>query len=155
MDTSASNPASGQPLVVVNFSHPLDAAQLNQLASLTGRQVAHVLDAPAAIHPERPLAPQAEALVEAVPLSALDWQTQPILVNLPGLASLAAAVLAELHGRMGHFPAILRLRPEPGAAVTTYVVAEVTNLQDLRNEARTRRAPSSTGAATNDPPAPR
>lgn len=148
---TASDPAARQPLVVVNFSHPLDAAQLGQLGALTGRQVARVLDAPAAIQQDQLLAAQAVSLVQSVPLSPQDWQTQPILVNLPGLAPLAASVLAELHGRMGHFPAILRLRPESQGLVTTYVVAEVINLQGLRDEARTRRTPGSANGPTEKP----
>lgn len=128
---------------VVNFSHPLEATHLAQLTALTGRSVVQVFDAPTAIQHEEPLAGQAVALVQSVPLSPHDWQTRPILINLPGLAPLAAVILAELHGRMGHFPAILRLRPLVQDGLTTYEVAEVINLQQLRDEARTRRTPES------------
>jgi len=58
---------------------------------------------------------------------------------LPSLNYAAAVLLAELHGRMGHFPAILRLRPIAGALVTEYDVAEIINLEAVRAEARTRR----------------
>ncbi len=61
-----------------------------------------------------------------------------LLVNPPGFAPAAFVLLAELHGRIGHFPALIRLRPKPGP-VTTYEVAEIPNLQSIREEARRRR----------------
>ena len=63
----------------------------------------------------------------------------PILANLPGYAPAAAAVLAELHGRMGHFPAIIRLRPIVGTTPTRYEVAEIADLRELRDAARAER----------------
>jgi hypothetical protein len=44
---------------------------------------------------------QARALVESVGLSAEEWQTPPLLINLPSLNVIAALVLAEAHGRCG------------------------------------------------------
>ena len=130
-------------VTIVNFGHPLDEGQLAQVVALVGLTVGEVIEIPAAIRQEQPLAPQAVALVESAELSPRDWQTRELLINLPGLAPLAAALLAELHGRMGHFPAILRLRPEVDGPITQYVVADVINLQTLRDAARTRRAPGS------------
>lgn len=51
---------------------------------------------------------------------------------------MAFVLLAELHGRIGHFPTLIRLRPKPGP-VTMYEVAELLNLQTIRETARTRR----------------
>ena len=67
-----------------------------------------------------------------------EWQTSPLLINPPGYAPAAFVLLAELHGRIGHFPSLIRLRPKPGP-VTTYEVAELLNLQAIREEARLRR----------------
>jgi hypothetical protein len=47
--------------------------------------------------------------------------------------------LAELHGRMGYFPPILRLRPVEGAIPPRFEVAEIINLQALRDAARKER----------------
>lgn len=44
-------------------------------------------------------------------------------------------VLAELHGLTGHFPTIMRLKPS-GA---TYEVAEIINLQKIRDKRRELR----------------
>ena len=88
---------------------------------------------------ERPFAEQARELVDRVGLSADEWQTTPLLVNLPSLAAIAAAVLAEMHGRTGHWPAVLRLRPVAGSVPPRFEVAEVIDLQKVRDEARKKR----------------
>src|SRR5438034_5973581 len=49
----------------------------------------------------RPFAEQTRELIDSVGLSAEEWQTTPLLLNLPSLAPIAAAVLAEAHGRCG------------------------------------------------------
>ena len=61
------------------------------------------------------------------------------LVNPPSLNFSAAALLAELHGRLGYFPPCLRLRPAPDALIPRFEVAEVLNLRAAREAARTRR----------------
>ena len=82
--------------------------------------------------------PQITAIVDAVGLSSEEWQTRPLLINPPGYAPAAFVLLAELHGRIGHFPSLIRLRPKPGP-VTSYEVAELLNLQTIREAARKRR----------------
>jgi len=72
-------------------------------------------------------------------MAPAEWQTAPLLINPPALNSIAAALLAELHGRMGYFPPIVRLRPVAGSTPTRYEVAEVINLQEVRDQARRRR----------------
>jgi hypothetical protein len=52
---------------------------------------------------------------------------------------VAVVLLAELHGRMGYFPACLRLRPVEGSTPPRFEAAEVVNLQEVRNAARKRR----------------
>jgi hypothetical protein len=79
------------------------------------------------------------ALVDSVDLAPSDWQTQPLLVVPPSLNFIAVTLLAELHGRMGYFPPVVRLRPVAGSTPTRYEVAEIINLQQVRDEARSRR----------------
>lgn len=128
-------------MLVLNFSHPITPAQRAQIESLTGEPVDEVRGTMPQFDPLQPLADQALALVDAVGLSAEAWQTTPLIVNPPGLAPAAMAVLAELHGRTGYFPSILRLRTVPGTTPTRYEVAEIINLQALRDAARRRRQP--------------
>jgi len=74
-----------------------------------------------------------------VGLSPVEWQTLPFLINPPSLNVIAVTLIAELHGRMGHFPAIVRLRPVADSVPTRYEVAEVINLQAVRDTARSQR----------------
>ena len=128
-------------LLVLNFTHPLAPDQQEQISQLMGGARMRVLDVPAQFDPAQPFAPQVGALVAAVALSSHEWQTVPIVVNPPALSSIAAAVLAELHGRMGYFPPIIRLRPVTDSLPPRYEVAEILPLQAMRDAARTRRVP--------------
>jgi hypothetical protein len=78
-------------------------------------------------------------LLDDLGIASQGWQAGGWLIILPSLNYAAAVLLAELHGRIGHFPAIVRLRPIAGALVTEYDVAEIINLEAVRAEARTRR----------------
>jgi hypothetical protein len=62
-----------------------------------------------------------------------------LLINSPSLNFVAVVLLAELHGRCGYFPAHLRLRPVQGSLPPQYEVAEVLDLQALRDAARQKR----------------
>ncbi|MEZ4737472.1 MAG: CRISPR-associated protein Csx15 [Caldilineaceae bacterium] len=62
----------------------------------------------------------------------------PIVVHPPGFVPGALALLSELHGRMGYFPAVVRLRSVSGSTPRVYEFAEIINLQALRDAARER-----------------
>ncbi len=126
-------------MIVLNFSHPLTEEQLAQIEALTGQKVERVIEVPTQLDPEAPFAPQVMELVEKVGLSPKEWQTLPILINPPSLNAIAVILLAELHGRMGYFPTIIRLRPVPNAIPPRFEVAELINLQAVRDKAREQR----------------
>ncbi len=125
-------------MLVINFSHPLTPDHLAQVERLTGQPVERVIDAPAQFDHAQPFSPQVVALADSVGLAPNEWQTLQLLINPPSLNLIAVTLLAELHGRMGHFPAVLRLRPTT-AGVTQFEVAEGINLQAVRDAARARR----------------
>ena len=87
----------------------------------------------------QPLALQVRALVEQAGLSPQEWQTTPLLINLPSLNYAAALLLAELHGRIGHWPAIIRMRPVLNSTPPQFEFAEIINLQATRDAARLER----------------
>ncbi len=126
-------------MLLLNFSHPLTNDQRAQLVGLLGSPVAETRDLMTHLDNGRSFAEQAVILADAADLSAVAWQSTPLLVVLPALAPGAAALLAELHGRMGHFPTVVRIRPVAGSATPAYEVAEIINLQAIRDRARTRR----------------
>ncbi len=129
-------------MLLLNFSHPLTDAQKAQIEALTGERIAQVIAVPVHFDNEQPFHPQLEALLARVPLTPEQWQTEPILINLPALNFIAALLLADLHGRMGYFPPIIRTRPVPGAVPPRYEVAEILNLQAVRDAARAQRYPT-------------
>lgn len=126
-------------MILLNFTHPLTAAQRAQVEALAGQPLERIVDAPAQLDHERPFAAQVSALVDGVGLSSTEWQMLPLLVNPPALNAIAVTLLAELHGRAGYFPPVLRLRPIEGAPLPTYEVAEIILLQAVRDAARKRR----------------
>src|SRR2546425_6019780 len=125
-------------MLILNFTHPLTPNQQSQIESLANTTITEVRTIPVQIDQSEPLESQITAVINAVGLSSQEWQTYPLLINPPGYAPAAFVLLAQLHGRIGHFPSLIRLRPKPGP-VTTYEVAELLNLQAIREAARKRR----------------
>lgn len=126
-------------MILLNFSHPITAAQLAQIAALAGQPVTRILDVPTQFDEQQPFVPQLAALLAAVDLTPEQWQGEPILVVLPSLNFIAAALLAELHGRMGYFPPVVRTRPVTGSVPRRYEIAELLDLQAIRESARKTR----------------
>ena len=125
-------------MLILNFAHPLTDEHKAQIEALANIAVDEILTIPVQIDQAQPLGPQISAIVDGIQLSSQEWQTRPLLINPPGYAPAAFVLLAELHGRIGHFPSLIRLRPQPGP-VTRYEVAELLNLQAVREAARQRR----------------
>jgi hypothetical protein len=125
---------------ILNFAHPLTPKQLDQIAALVGSPPEQVREIKVQFDLEQSFIDQTRRLVDEIGISAQDWQSGGFLLVLPSLNYIAALLLAELHGRMGHFPAIVRLKTVANALVTEYEVAEIVNLETVRQEARTRRA---------------
>ena len=125
-------------MLILNFTHPLTDEHKAQIESLSGTAIEGIQTIAVQIDQSQPLEPQIRALVESVQLTSEDWQTHSLLINPPGYAPAAFVLLAELHGRMGHFPTLIRLRPKSGP-ITSYEVAELLNLQTMRENSRTHR----------------
>jgi hypothetical protein len=132
-------------MILLNFSHPLTPDHLAQVETLAGEKVERVIDVPTQFDHARPFAEQVEALVDRTGLTPQEWQTTPLLVNPPALNLIAVTLLAHLHGRMGYFPTVLRLRPVPGSTPPRFEVGELVNLQAVRDAARERRSNEAKG----------
>jgi hypothetical protein len=124
---------------ILNYAHPLTDSHLDRIEALTDQTITDVRNIRTQLDLDRSFTTQAVDLADAADLTSEQWQTQPILVMLPSLNYAAAALLAEMHGRMGYFPPIVRLRPVEGALPPRYELAEIVDLQTLRAEARKRR----------------
>jgi hypothetical protein len=127
-------------MILLNFSHPLTKQHQDQIAEIAGNPVHEIRDIPVQFDNHKPFEEQIRELVDTLDLKADHWQSAPILVNPPSYNFGALTLIAELHGRMGYFPAIVRIRPLPGSTPPAYQVAEIINLQSIRDKARTRRA---------------
>jgi hypothetical protein len=126
-------------MLLLNFGHPLTDAQLVRVAEIAGKPVERVLAVATHFEHGRAFDEQIRELLAGVPLTAAQWQSTPIIVNPPSLAPIAAVLIAEIHGRAGFFPTIVRLRPMPGTVPPQFEVAELLNLQAVRDAARSRR----------------
>ncbi len=126
-------------MILLNYSHPLTPAQLAQVEALAGKKIERVVEIHSQIDPQQPLAPQVTALADQADLAPIEWQSAPLLVNPPSLNFVAVVLLAELHGRCGYFPAMLRMRPVPNSLPPQFEAAEIVNLQNVREAARIGR----------------
>lgn len=126
-------------MILLNFSHPITAGQVAQVEALAQRKIESSIVIPCQFTQSQPFAEQIRALVDSIEFSAEDWQTIPLLINPPAYNYAALTLLAELHGRMGYFPAIIRIRPIADSIPPAYEVAEIINLQAVREQAREQR----------------
>jgi hypothetical protein len=126
-------------MLLLNFGHPLTDAHLARIAEISGQTIERVIVVSTHFDHASPFHEQIRELVAGVPLNAGEWQTLSVLVNPPSLAPITAILLAELHGRCGFFPTIVGLRPISGTIPPQFEVAELLNLQAVRDAARSKR----------------
>jgi len=128
-------------VIVLNFSHPLTPEQLEKIEDLTSQKISVVKEIPVSFENMGSFVPQVKALADECALTPEEWQTQEILIVPPSLNFIAVTLIAELHGRMGYFPPIVRIRPVEGAVPPKFEVAEIIDLQAVRDRARKERHP--------------
>lgn len=125
---------------LLNFAHAITTEKQVQIETILGKRI----DPTLGYHIEtkfddnKPYGPQCVALAEQIGFRATEWQTLPLLINPPSFAPIALCLLTELHGRMRHFPTVLRLRPITFDGARDFEVAEIINLQEIRDRARHR-----------------
>jgi len=126
-------------LLVLNCSHPLDASQLEALSSIGGAESTEVLEPDLRqLDLLADLAPQVAEAMSTVPLTSREWETVPMVVVLPALSAAAAVVVAEVHGRSGHFPTVVQLI-RSDSPIPRYEVRALIGLQGIRDAARKHR----------------
>ena len=95
-------------MLILNFTHPLTDDQRAQIEAFASTNLDDIYSIPVQVDQEELLEPQVTAIVDTVPLTSEEWQTRPLLINPPGYAPAAFVLLAELHGRIGNFPSLIR-----------------------------------------------
>ncbi len=126
-------------MILINLSHPLTDEQRQQIERQAGQAIDHLIERMVQFDVTHPFTAQTTALIDGLGLTAAEWQQASLLVLLPSLNFAAATVLAELHGRCGYFPPIVRTRPVPDSLPPRYEPAEIINLQAMRDIAREKR----------------
>lgn len=122
-------------MLVLNFSHALSDSHTASIAELVNDQVT-IIQYQVHFDDEVAFSMQTRDLLEQHPFSNEDWQTGKFLINLPGHPVIAGVLLAELHGRMGHFPTVLRLQTVPGITPPQFEIAELIDLHCIRTDSR-------------------
>jgi hypothetical protein len=122
-------------IIVLNFAHHLTMQHQTQIEELSNTTIENIISISTLINEVEPLEPQIASLIEAVDQSIHDWHKRDILLNPPGYTPAAILLLTEIHGRIGHFPTLIRMRPKH-TSVTTYEVIQLLNLQTIRDAAR-------------------
>ena len=128
-------------MLLLNFSHPLRREVIEAVRQAAGGQAVDLREISVQFDPEQPFASQAKTLLDsqAVGISAREWQTEDIVIVPPAHAIIALTVIAELDGRMGHLPAVIRLKPEAGSVPTRFIFAEIIDLHQERERSRHSR----------------
>lgn len=126
-------------MILINLSHPLSGEQRLKIEALTGRSISRLIERMPQFDVNQPFANQVAALIDDLGLSPTELQQEPLAILPPSLNFAAAVVLAELHGRCGYFLPMVRTRPVAGSLPPKYEIAEIVNLQALRDEARKKR----------------
>jgi hypothetical protein len=124
---------------ILNFAHPLTLEHQSKIESLSKQSITKITNIKTHLDHQQPFVEQVRSLLAELPFTEDEWQTERFLVNLPSLNIIAATLLSELHGRMGYFPVILRLRPIADSIPLQFEVAELINLQTVRDQAREKR----------------
>ena len=126
-------------MIILNFSHPLTEEQVRQVEEKTNKKIEEVRQISVFFEHDKPYEEQVNNLIEACNLSSKEWQTLPILIVPPSFNFIAVTLLAALHGIMGYFPPVIRLRPVAGTTPQRFEVAEIINLQKIRDNYRRLR----------------
>jgi len=126
-------------MILLNLSHPLTTTQLEQIEAVSGQKITEVKNVSVHFEAAKPYPTQIVELVDSIGFTPQQWQNEPILLNPPSFNFIAVALLAELHGRMGYFPPCIRLRPIKDSLPPQFEVAEILNLNEIREQARRRR----------------
>ena len=127
-------------MLLLNFSHPITHEQHQYLETLIGETLTSLPLPPVQFDNHSSYPDQVEELLSSIALmTPTTWQTSRMLLILPGHSPIAAILVAAIHGRSGYFPSFVRLRPRAGTTSPEFEVAEIINLQTIRDTARHTR----------------
>lgn len=126
--------------VILNFSgHPVLQGQQKAVEKLMHWPSSKVIDVSLGnVAEDHKFISTIEKAVDSIELSPEEWQTTPFVVIPAGYSAVWSVVQAMLHGRIGHFPEVVRLRPAATRSAE-FEVAEIMNLHKVRHKSREKR----------------
>ncbi len=127
-------------MILLNFGYPISEEQQAIIEKMVSASIDEIIDIPIYFENGESFSAQTADLFSGHQIPVDKLLIQPVLVNLPSHSFIASLILAELHGRMGRFPAIIRYRPVAGSLPVRYEVSEIVDLQRIRDKARGKRA---------------
>ena len=125
-----------ETMIILNFFHPFTEEQKLQIEELIDQKITEIRQIPVNFDNEKPYELQVEALVKQCGFTLQEWQTERILVIPPSYNFITVTLLAALHGVMGYFPPVIRIRPILNSVPPHFEVAEIINLQEIRERFR-------------------
>src|SRR3989304_3974832 len=128
--------ASDSSIKILNFHHPLTKEQIKKIEKMLNKPIAEIVPLNIHLDEARSFRPQFCDLIASSKITSESLQHGEYIINLPGYAPAAAVLISELHGRMGHFPTVIRLKKVEGILPPVFDVEEIMNLQAIRDEAR-------------------
>lgn len=117
-------------MIVLNFGHQLTERQCATIEELAREKMSQppIWEEATFDHNEL-FVDEVAKLVSNVALDNAAWQSKRILVVPPSFAPGAVILIAYLHGLMGDFPELVRIRPSTTTTGDRYEVAEIVDLQ--------------------------
>lgn len=128
--------------LVLNFSgHPVLSKQQQDIRILMGWISVVVIDVTLGNVPEdNNFIGSIVGAIDDICLSPDEWQSIPMVVIPSGYSPIWSIVLAELHGRLGYFPDVVRFRASIQPSSERFEVAEIMNLREVRHQSRRKRS---------------
>ncbi len=125
-------------MIFISFSdHIKEAnhrAEIEALVSIGGGRIDEFVQTERTFNMDQPLVPQVVDWLAAVEFERLCALKKPFLIFPPSLNYVSAVLLALMHGATGDWPSILRIRPVDSGGVRSYAIAEIINLNQVRND---------------------
>jgi hypothetical protein len=133
--------SDGSRQLIINFSgHPVLPGQQKDIGQMMHWPTPEIINVSLGnVAEDHNFVSTIEKAVEKVALSPEEWQSTPIVVIAAGYSAVWSVVLAELHGRLGYFPDVVRLRPASTVSNEKFEVAEIMNLREIRHNSRDKR----------------
>ena len=124
--------------IIFNFSHALTGDQITQIQSQVKDQINEII-IPIHFNQDKSFLQQVGKQIDYKMIVKYARRQNGLLIIPPALGVITCLLLAKLHGLLGYFPSIVRLRPVDQGLFQDYQVAEIINLQTLRDQSRKKR----------------